>query len=332
MRGYWDSYPHLQRDLEKVRGIIEASLSTRNDQLSDALKKIVSRNGKMLRPAFVVLAARMKPFRGGAFPLKKDLSDKIYRIAAAVEILHMATLVHDDVIDLADKRRGEPSVNAEYGNRRAILLGDYLFSLCFSLVADDATMQNARFLARGVGAICASEISQSRRFDQSTLTVRDYLRRIVGKTAVLFSLSFHVGASENGLAPSLCTILRRVGYNIGMDFQVTDDLLDFLGDTKILGKPAGGDLREGIFTLPVIHAYLKDPKGLGRLLDAERLAVPETFEEVKARILKSGGFDRAREVADRYNRRAAGEAERLPATENRLVLLDVIGKLKNRQF
>lgn len=331
MRSYWEPYPHIQRDLDKVRDIIGKSLTARDGRLSEALKKIVSRNGKMLRPAFVLLAARMKPYRGGEFPPGKELPAKLYRIAAAIEILHMATLVHDDVIDRADTRRGEPSVNAEYGNRRAILLGDYLFSLCFSLVADDATMQNARLLARGVGAICASEISQSRRFDPTTLSVRDYLHRIIGKTAVLFSLSFHVGASENGLSPSLCTALRRIGYNIGMSFQIVDDLLDYLGDSVELGKPAGGDLREGIYTLPLIHAYHRNP-ALGGMLRAESLASEDGFAKAREAIERAGGFDRAREEASRYSARALREAERLPASENRRVLTEVIGALRNRKF
>lgn len=327
----WDSYPGIRRDLDKVREIIEKNLTSRDERLSEALGKLVSRAGKMLRPAFVILSARMKPYRGGAYPPEKELPAKLYRIAAAIEILHMATLVHDDVIDLADTRRGEPSVNAEYGNRRAILIGDFLFSLCFSLVADDATMQNARLLARGVGAICASEISQSRRFDPATLAVRDYLHRIIGKTAVLFALSFHVGASENGLSPALCTALRRIGYNIGMGFQIVDDILDYVGDPGELGKPAGRDLREGVYTLPLICACLREP-AVGKLLDRKGLEEGSSFGKVKAAIESAGGFDLAREKAELYSARALREAERLPASENRRVLIGVIDALRSRKF
>lgn len=323
MQAYWKSCPGIRKDLEEVRAVIRTVLRNRNPLLSETLDKLLSRKGKMLRPAFILLAARMS---------RKPLPEKIYRIAAAMEIMHLATLVHDDVIDRAATRRGEASLNADFGERRAVLLGDYLFSRSFSLVADNASMKSARYLAVGVSHICDSEISQSRRFDRADLSVRNYLHRIMGKTAVLFSLSFHVGAAENGLSPRVASRLRRIGYNVGMSFQIIDDLLDFTGDENILGKPAGGDLRDGIFTLPVIHAFRRDPAGLGPLLNSRSLSDRETLEQVIRRIEALGGFEKARFSAALYTDRALRETSGLPRSEHRDILAGVIRKLLTRSY
>jgi heptaprenyl diphosphate synthase len=332
MRGYWDNYPQIKKDLDRVSDVLEETLRNGNPLLSEGLENLLDRKGKLLRPAFVILSARMKPVRGRTKSADTFLPDKIYRIAAALEIMHLATLVHDDVIDRADTRRGKASLNAEFGERRAVLIGDYLFSRCFSLVADYASMKNARYLAAGVAHICGSEISQSRHFDFSTLRVRDYLHRIIGKTAVLFSLSFHVGASENGLPVNMGSKLRRIGYNVGLSFQITDDLLDYLGNEKVLGKRPGEDLRSGIFTLPLIYAYRDDPEGIKPLLTKDILSSEEGRRGVIEKIEARGGFKKARLYAAKYTERALRETECLPPSENRRVLDEVIRGLLSRRY
>ena len=188
----------------------------------------------MLRPAFVLLASRF------GMPDK----DRMIRIAAAVEMLHMATLVHDDIIDAAPVRRGVPSLHALRGPRTAVLVGDWLFVSCFSLIADLAGHENARSLAHMVARICGSEISQSADKYVLNTSVRRYLRRIAGKTAALFALAFHVGAAESGCEAPLAGLLRRLGYNLGMGFQIIDDILDFTRDRSETGKPTGNDLSQ----------------------------------------------------------------------------------------
>jgi heptaprenyl diphosphate synthase len=332
MRGYWDNYPQIKKDLDRVSDVLGETLRSKNTLLSQGLESLLARKGKMLRPAFVVLSARMKPLRGKRKSAEAPLPDKMYRIAAAMEIMHLATLVHDDIIDRADTRRGAPSLNAEFGDRRAVLIGDYLFSRCFSLVADYADIKTARFLASGVAHICGSEISQSGRFDFSTLTVRDYLHRIIGKTAVLFTLSFHVGASENGLPETLGFRLRRIGYNIGLSFQITDDLLDYLGNEKDLGKKSGEDLRGGIFTLPLIYAFREDPEGFKPLMTPKALSEESGRRRVIEKIEAHRGFEKARLFAAKYTERALRETECLPASENRRILVEVIRGLLSRRY
>jgi len=311
---------------------MRSSLKGKDPLLTHMIDTLLSRNGKMLRPGFVLLGARLKPYKKGPFPLRKPLPDRIYHIAAAIEILHLATLIHDDVIDQAQTRRGAPSVNAEIGDRNAVLTGDFLFSMCFSIVANYATMETARFLARGVSHICESEIAQSRRFDPATLSVRNYLHRIIGKTALLFSLSLFVGAEELKSPRPLTASLRRIGYSVGISFQIIDDILDITGTEESIGKSTGGDLREGIYTLPVILAAQANRPMAFPLLSRENLSTPAGYNEALSFILSQGGVEKARKYAALYTERALREVSHIPPSENREVLEDVIRKLLHRSY
>jgi len=286
-----------------------------------AISQLLSASGKMLRPAFVLLASRFgAPDR-----------DRILRIAAAVEMLHMATLVHDDIIDGAHFRRGVATLNAAKGPRTAVLVGDWLFASCFSLIADIARTENARALSHMVARICAGEIGQSAdRFTVHT-SRRRYLRRITGKTAALFSLSFYVGAVESGCSEEVQSILRRLGFCVGMCFQIVDDILDFSPGASDIGKPAGSDLVQGVLTLPTILALRADDGGLAKIIrkgPLSRRAAARAARMVGAR----GGIDAARLEAETYTRRAQREIQRLPPSEARDVLAEVTTRLLNRTW
>ncbi len=313
MNHFFDDFSSLSRDLEKVREVILSHISDSSSSIREGLEEIIRAQGKMLRPAFLILAARLGKFQ----------ENRIYDIAAAMEMLHIATLIHDDVIDDADTRRGVPAVHTRMGIRKAILMGDYLFSRSFSLAAVYATIENGRDLSHAVGFICNSEIDQSSGYFSLEMSRRSYLRRIAGKTAALFLLAFHAGASEGRLNKRQIMWARRAGYNIGMAFQITDDILDCTGSSDTLGKPAGNDLRQGIFTLPIILACEKDKGGSLKKL----LAAPPYDDESTMRILRlteeSGGLQEARQCANLYTDRAMRAIANLPesASKNELIIL-----------
>jgi heptaprenyl diphosphate synthase len=322
MRPFWDGHPQLARDLEEVRQTIISRATTDDAEVQAAVHQLLESSGKMLRPAFVILSSKFG---------EPDHSRTI-RVAAAVEMLHMATLVHDDIIDGAATRRGIATLHAVRGARDAVLVGDWLFASCFSLVADLArTQENARSLSQLVARICGSELAQSADRYIVHTSVRRYLRRIAGKTAALFALSFHVGSQESGSAPQVCTMLRRLGYCLGMGFQIIDDILDFgLAGTET-GKPTGSDLSQGIYTLPAILGLLHDdgrlsaalgrrPKGKRAVLRASRL------------IEHRGGINGARELARAYTERSLREIGRLPPNDAREVLAEVAERLLNRSY
>lgn len=319
MSGFWDGFPGLARQLEEVRLAIRESACSDDCEVQASVSQLLESNGKMLRPAFVILASQF-----GTPP-----AGRIIRIAAAVEMLHMATLAHDDIIDSARLRRGVPTLHALRGPRTAVLVGDWLFASCFSMVADFAAVENSRALSQIVARICGSEVSQSADRHRQSTSVRRYLRRIAGKTAALFALSFHVGAHESGCSPELCSRLRRFGYCLGMGFQIIDDILDFEGLSATTGKPTGRDLAEGIYTLPTILGLRNDDGRLAAAL-SRRPGSRRALSRAAALIDERGGISRARELAQRYTERSLRELAGLPHGEPRSVLEHVAEKLAHR--
>ena len=241
----------------------------------------------------------------------------------------MATLAHDDIIDSAAFRRGVATLQAARGPRTAVLVGDWLFASCFSIVADFAAAENSRGLSQIVARICGSEVSQSADRYKVSDSVRRYLRRIAGKTAALFALSFHVGAQESGCAPELCSRLRRLGYCLGMGFQIIDDILDFEGMESITGKPTGKDLAEGVYTLPTVLALKKDDGRLRAAL-ARRPHSRRTLSRAAMLIRERGGMEGALAMAQRYTDRSLREISRLPCGQPRAILETVAEKLLHR--
>ena len=321
MMRFWEDNPELAGRLECVRGLILQRAASDDAEVRAAVGQLLDASGKMLRPAFVLLASQF----GSPDP------ERILRAAAAVEMLHMATLVHDDIIDGAPLRRGVATLHTLRGPRLAVLVGDWLFASCFSMVADLGGESHGADLAHVVGRICGTEISQSaQRFDAST-SVRRYLRRIAGKTAALFALSFHVGAQQAGCPDARVSTLRRLGYNLGMGFQIIDDILDFSSDAAETGKLRGGDLAHGIYTLPVVHALRADDGALARALDQARRRRRAAGRA--ARMVVSGeGIPRSRAAAETYTRRAMGALDCLPPVPARETLRIVTGRLLHRTW
>lgn len=321
MRPFWDAFPDVAQHLAEVRDAIRAQAESDDGEVRSSIRHLLDASGKMLRPAFVIIASGFgQPDR-----------EKITKIGAAVEMLHMATLAHDDIIDAAFVRRGAPTLFAARGPRTAVLVGDWLFAACISQIADFAAPENAGALSRIVSRICAGEVSQSAERHLLHTSVRRYLRRIAGKTAALFALSFYVGARESGCAPELCNRLRRIGYCLGMGFQIIDDVLDFDQAGRETGKPTGTDLSEGIYTLPTILALQSDDGALARAL-GRRPRSRRALSRAAALIDERGGITGARAFAARFTERSRRETCRLPGVEARRVLEAVTEMLLHRTY
>jgi len=321
MGSFWEPYPSLAADLEEVKRLILQQELAQDAGIRDSLRSRIQSNGKMLRPGFVLLAS------GFGQPEQ----ERMRRIAAAVEMLHLATLIHDDIIDEAPLRRGVPTLGARFGPRLAVLAGDALLAASFSLLSEQVSIEEARSLARILRWICGSEIDQSGSRAGAEVGLRRYLRRIAGKTALLFSLSLFVGARYSGCPEEVRRRLRRAGYCIGMGFQIMDDVLDIEGDAAATGKPAGRDLAQGVLTLPVVLALRNDPEGKLRAALRRPRRPPRVVRRLVRMVRERGGIRAAQAASALYTERALREIAALPASRPREILAEVTRRLLSRR-
>ena len=230
--------------------------------LDRIMRFIVNRKGKQLRPMFVLLSAK----------LCGSISESTYRAASLVELLHTATLVHDDVVDESLLRRGLASANAIFGNKASVLVGDFLFARAFQLMVEDGSLKVLEILSRASATIAEGEVLQLVTQNDLTTTEDRYLDVLRGKTAALFAAACQVGGVVADCTAEIEAALASYGMNLGMAFQLVDDALDYVADQAKLGKTVGDDFREGKITLPVLRAYQNGS-------EAERAFWRRTIEE-----------------------------------------------------
>jgi len=320
MTSFWDEFSGMPEALRKVSGIIENSLVSRNPLIADGLNHLFNGGGKLLRPGLLLLCARFG-----------KIQEKHYKLAAALEMLHMATLAHDDVIDDSPLRRGLPALHSRYGKRDAVLMGDFLLSRCFLLAAGYTSPQNALNLARLISIICTMEIEQNNDRFRSNISLRSYLRKIMGKSALVFSLACFAGAREAKAPRELCERFRRIGYNIGIAFQIIDDVLDYTGDPEAVRKPLGNDISAGLVTLPVLCALRLDGSNtLHGILSRDSFTADEG-RMIFSLVRGCGGPEAAGKYAETYTNRALREISALPPGENRDMLETLTRRLLIRQ-
>lgn len=323
MNKFWNDYPVLIEELSEVKGIIKLNIKSREKILEESVLPMLENGGKMLRPAFLLLASRF-----GECDLKKILN-----LAAVIEMLHMATLIHDDIIDDAKLRRGCDTIQYKYGKDYAVYTGDFLFCQCFNMLAKyDYSMKNLSDISKALTKICMGEITQYNLRYGKNASLRNYIRIISGKTAALFAMSFYAGAYESNCQESITSSLGRIGYNAGMAFQIIDDILDYSGNTKQLGKSALRDLQKGYYTLPLIYALDNDKDGrLKELLNSQSLSEME-IDEIILLVNKYDGINKARKVADKYTEKANDRIAKLPNCEAKEIIKASVLKLLNREY
>lgn len=321
MNNFWNRSEQLSSDLLEVVRIMKVSVKNQNKLIEDALLNLIESGGKLLRPGFVLLA--------GSFG-KYD-SEKLCNLAAVIEMLHMATLVHDDIIDDAKLRRNKETIQAKYGKDYAVFMGDILFSRCFMMLSNNTSMENMKLLSEAIFDICTGEIEQFSSRYSKEVSVKKYLKRIAAKTAALFSISFYVGAFEGECSAEVTNTLSNIGYDIGMAFQIIDDILDYTSEDNLLGKPTGNDLKEGIYTLPLILALKEDTEQFSSILSKESYS----DEDINTLINLSkalGGVDKAKFFAKRYTDRAFRKINTLPDSESKKLLISFCEDLLYRKY
>lgn len=316
-------FKEIQSDLKIVEKEINKYVVSDEPVLTQSSGHLLKAGGKRIRPAFALLAGKFYNY---------DL-EKLLPLAVALEIIHMASLVHDDVVDASLTRRGRPTVKAKWGNRVSMHAGDFLFAQSLILISRYEDKRIAKVLSRVSVEMCQGEIQQiSASFDAGQ-KLRDYLYRIKRKTALLISASCALGALASGAPDKLVRALKKYGYNLGMAFQITDDILDLVSDEKVLGKPIGGDLRQGIITLPVIYAlaHSKDKERLKELVIKHEKSEEEVQETIGI-IKESGAIEYSFDVSNKYLEKAKKELGKLPDVKTKKTLAIIANYIGERKY
>ncbi|KFN93760.1 heptaprenyl diphosphate synthase component II [Tetragenococcus muriaticus PMC-11-5] len=257
---------------------------------------MIGAGGKLLRPAYQLLFSQFGPERN---------RQKAIALAAAIEMLHTATLIHDDIVDDATLRRNLPTVSAEFDNNTAVYAGDYLFVACFKLMSNyTGSLRSLQSNAISMEKILSGELGQMEDHYNLSISVDDYLSNISGKTAELFALSCSVGAFESGTSQLFAKNVSNIGHNIGMAFQIIDDILDYTQAQTETGKPVLNDIRQGVYTLPLIYALQTDPRQLTSLLEKKEQMTENDIQKVYQLINKLGGVTKAQNLANSYTKQA----------------------------
>jgi geranylgeranyl pyrophosphate synthase len=298
-------YEPVAPDLEVLTGLLHRELVTEDPFIGELVGHVMATRGKLIRPALALLSAQAC---GGA-------DEQRLLLAATVELIHVASLVHDDIVDAADLRRGTPTVNVLWGNQIAVLLGDYLFATAFDLVSRIRHPEVAPTIARAAVAMSQAEIRAVKIGGEPHEDEATYFAIVEGKTGQLFSAACRSGALLAGAPPEAVEALAHFGLHWGVSFQITDDALDLTGTSEVLGKPTGSDIDTGKVTLPVIALLRRAPEPVRhRVKDLVRGALgSDALEELRVLVERFGGVRYALDVARAYAERAAAALDVLPA-------------------
>lgn len=307
-----DFYEHaLQQELQSVQTTIEKTVESAHTFIRTLLRSHVGSGGKMLRPALVLLCSQLG--------LESDREQAI-KVASVIEMIHLASLAHDDIIDSAMTRRGVPTLFAQAGAKQAVLAGDYLLARALALVSSEESGEivNARIVSNALSRLCESELEQDAGQGNYFISKTSYFRRIGGKTASLFALSCYAGASVGKLPDIERMVCHRIGYTMGMAFQIQDDILDYVGKKEKLGKQTGKDLKEGIPTLPLLLAleaetFLPEKeRKLTALLSVKNKPLSKaSVTKAVALVETLGGVQKADSIAQSYKDRALRDIQTL---------------------
>ena len=307
-------YGPVTEDMVLVEDLIESTKQVEISALRRMLDHALEARGKRLRPALVLLAGTFGEY---------DLN-RLVPLGAAIELLHTASLVHDDVVDGAASRRGRPTANALFDNALTVLLGDFIFANAAEMVTRTNSLPVTRLFALALMKMTSGELDQDAAAFDVGKDIQNYLWRIGGKTAALFANATEGGAMLAGCSEETVEAFRTYGYSLGMAFQIVDDILDFTGDEATMGKPVGSDLREGTITLPGLLLLKRHPKDnpIKSFMIAEkrRNESPEAFElrrethlQAALRLVRETDvLDSSMEMAHSYTRRAMEAIDHLP--------------------
>ena len=312
----------IAADMEQVDAVIARRLQSAVPLVAEVSRYIISAGGKRLRPALLLMTCGALGYKG----------EQRFNLAAVVEFIHTATLLHDDVVDESTLRRGRATANESFGNPASVLVGDFLYSRAFQMMLDAGQMRIMEILADATNVIAEGEVLQLMNMHDATLDEGAYLRVIRSKTAKLFEASSRLGAVLAGADAAVENDCATFGQALGTAFQVIDDVLDYDGDAVEMGKNLGDDLREGKATLPLIAAM---QRGTLAQRDVIRRAIEtggmDELDHIVSIVRETGALEVTREAAAAEARRAMDAARRLPVNDYSAGMLELAAQLLQRR-
>jgi heptaprenyl diphosphate synthase len=321
MDSIWNNYPEIKQELVEVLNLMKKNVKCKDKKIENSIIELIESGGKLLRPAFVLIGAKFGD----------NDREKSVPTAAVIEMLHMASLVHDDVIDDSKLRRGQETIQSKYGKDYAVYIGDYLFCVCFKILATNESLEAIRVDSRAMSKICMGEVNQLNSRFSMDFSVKDYLSRISGKTAELFSISLYLGAAECKADEKVSKELGKIGHNLGMAFQIIDDILDYEGSDKSIKKSAANDLKQGIYTIPLIYAYRNNKSAFKDILGKNYYSEDDIAQIIKL-VEENKGIEMAKELAEKYMNKCYKGIDRLPENKYKDVLREIANWLLQRTY
>lgn len=301
-------------DFEAVNDVIVEQLHSNVDLVENIGHYIINAGGKRMRPVLVLLSARSCG----------DTGDDAIKLAAVIEFIHTATLLHDDVVDMSAMRRGRPTANEHWNNPSSVLVGDFIYSRAFQVLVKIGNIDVMQVIADTTNVIAEGEVLQLLNKHRTDISEADYMRVIRDKTAVLFEAAAYCGAIVAGAPAETQQALKAAGMHIGLAFQLVDDVLDYDGDASEMGKNIGDDLAEGKPTLPLIHALQHSNGADHELLQQSIInGGPENLDQVIRIIRSTGALDYTRQKAREQADLATAQINTLPESDFRTAMLQM---------
>jgi octaprenyl-diphosphate synthase len=312
----------IAKDMREVDQVISRRLDSGVPLIGQVSRYIIAAGGKRLRPALLLLTSGALGYCG----------EQRFNLAAVVEFIHTATLLHDDVVDESVLRRGNATANETFGNPASVLVGDFLYSRAFQMMVDAKDMRVMQVLADATNVIAEGEVQQLMNMHNAALDEAGYLQVIRSKTAKLFEASARVGAILAGSTAEMESACAVYGQALGTAFQVIDDVLDYTGDAAVMGKNVGDDLREGKATLPLIAAMRRGTASEGAIVrTAIETGGVAMLEQVVNIVKSTGALEVARLAATQEAQRAIAAARKLPSSPHTECLIELATQLLGRQ-
>lgn len=319
-------FKYIARDLQAVEARLHAGLSSRSALTEKAVKSILSSQGKRLRPALLILTAKLCGYQSGT---------RHITLATVAEYMHAATLIHDDIVDQADTRRGRPAAHRQWGTQIAVLVGDFLYARAIETLVHDGDLRVLETFADATVRMSEGEILELEMAKNPAVSYHDYLTIITCKTAALLAATSRTGALIADASPADIEAMGAFGLNLGLAFQMVDDALDVAGDQDCLGKPTGQDLREGKITYPVIHTMqhgsLETRETLRHLLTQDPMS-EQHCAAVTALVKRHHGIEATLDKARHFAEAGQAHLEPFPSSPAKQTLLTMLDFIHARKW